>query len=597
MIRILDKQTADKIAAGEVIERPVSIIKELVENSLDAGASSLVIEIRKGGKAYIRVSDDGMGIADEEAETAFLRHATSKISSASDLEALNTLGFRGEALASVCAVSRTEMISKRREDKLGTRLVLHGGDVITHQPTGCPDGTTMIVSDLFYNTPARQKFLKSDAAESSLIIELVSELALAYQDVAFRLISNDKAIFATFGRGDRLDVISRVFPSVDTRNLTAVNFRAGGMSLTGYVSTPALSRTSRSGQIFFVNGRIVSSKVIERGLSAAYKERLFAGRYPLAFLFLAVDAKELDVNIHPNKRAVRFDDEAAVEAFVTAAVKDALGAKEAVVRAADIFRQPPGREASLLKETEQIDFTYSRAPLASASDEIETPPPDAASLTAPEVSVPQTPGKTKIELIPPPLKPFDFSALTVTGVIFNTYITAVDEDSFYLFDQHAAHERIFYEKLVGAYDREEKLSQPILLPIIIDVPPALAENEASWLLHLEAMGFVIDSFGPSSYRITEIPTFMTLGEAEDFARDFIDNNDSRDDLRNTIVIDKLIMKSCKSAVKAHDRLSDEELIALIRELSSCVNPFSCPHGRPTFIRLTEHEIERLFKRV
>lgn len=597
MIRILDKQTADKIAAGEVIERPVSIIKELVENSLDAGASSLVIEIRKGGKAYIRVSDDGMGIADEEAETAFLRHATSKISSASDLEALNTLGFRGEALASVCAVSRTEMISKRREDKLGTRLVLHGGEVITHQPTGCPDGTTMIVSDLFYNTPARQKFLKSDAAESSLIIELVSELALAYQEVAFRLISNGKVIFATSGRGDRLDVISRVFPSVDTRNLTAVNFRAGGMSLTGYVSTPALSRTSRSGQIFFVNGRIVSSKVIERGLSAAYKERLFAGRYPLAFLFLAVDAKELDVNIHPNKRAVRFDDEAAVEAFVTAAVKEALGAKEAVVRAADIFRQPPGREASLLKETEQIDFTYSRAPLASASDEIETPPPDAASLTAPEVSVPQTPGKTKIELMPPPLKPFDFAALTVTGVIFNTYITAVDEDCFYLFDQHAAHERIFYEKLVGAYDREEKLSQPILLPIIIDVPPALAENEASWLLHLEAMGFVIDSFGPSSYRITEIPTFMTLGEAEDFARDFIDNIDSRDDLRNTIVIDKLIMKSCKSAVKAHDRLSDEELVALIRELSSCVNPFSCPHGRPTFIRLTEHEIERLFKRV
>lgn len=597
MIRILDKQTADKIAAGEVIERPVSIIKELVENSLDAGASSLVIEIRKGGKAYIRVSDDGMGIADEEAETAFLRHATSKISSVSDLEALNTLGFRGEALASVCAVSRTEMISKRREDKLGTRLVLHGGEVITHQPTGCPDGTTMIVSDLFYNTPARQKFLKSDAAESSLIIELVSELALAYQDVAFRLISNDKVIFATSGRGDRLDVISRVFPSVDTRNLTAVNFRAGGMSLTGYVSTPALSRTSRSGQIFFVNGRIVSSKVIERGLSAAYKERLFAGRYPLAFLFLAVDAKELDVNIHPNKRAVRFDDEAAVEDFVTAAVKDALGAKEAVVRAADIFRQPPGREASLLKESEQIDFSFSRVPLASASDEIETPPPDAVSLTAPEASLPGTPAKAKLELIPPPLKPFDFSALTVTGVIFNTYITAVDEDCFYLFDQHAAHERIFYEKLVGAYDREEKLSQPILLPIIIDVPPALAENEASWLLHLEAMGFVIDSFGPSSYRITEIPTFMTLGEAEDFARDFIDNIDSRDDLRNTIVIDKLIMKSCKSAVKAHDRLSDEELVALIRELSSCVNPFSCPHGRPTFIRLTEHEIERLFKRV
>ena len=258
------------------------------------------------------------------------------------------------------------------------------------------------------------------------------------------------------------------------------------MSLTGYVSTPALSRTSRSGQIFFVNGRIVSSKVIERGLSAAYKERLFAGRYPLAFLFLAVTRRSLTSTYTQTNAQYVSTTRRQWKPLSTAAVKDALGAKEAVVRAADIFRQPLECEPSLLKESEQIDYSFSRVPLASAAEEIETPPPDAVSLTAPEASLPGTPSKAKLELTPPPLKPFDFAALTVTGVIFNTYITAVDEDCFYLFDQHAATNASFM-KSWSAPMTGGKASQPILLPIIIDVPPALAENEASWLLHLEAM--------------------------------------------------------------------------------------------------------------
>lgn len=640
MINILDKQIADKIAAGEVIERPVSIIKELVENSIDAGADSIVVEIRKGGKSYIRVSDNGCGMSAEDAEKAFLRHATSKISTAADLDAIETLGFRGEALASVCAVTRTELLTKRKEDKTGTNLILHGGQVISRQPAGCPDGTTLIITDLFYNTPARLKFMKSDSAESSLIIELISQMALAYKDISFRLINNDNVLFATTGDGNRLNIISRVFPNIDVKNLVPVEHEENGLLLDGYISTPAVSRSGRNGQIFFVNGRVVNSKVMERGVSDGYKERLFEGRYPIAFLFLEVDSSELDVNIHPNKREVRFDREKEVAEFISRAVKNSLGTKEAVVRAANIFKDTSGvlsnvslSGASSVKEPlekreqnknqsksqeekkepgekqsgEQIDIknimstsSENNAPAEGIAvkkvfhdEPIETPPED---MFLEDDFIKDGGFREPIAIQPPAIKPFDFDSLTVTGVIFNTYITAVDEDNFYLFDQHAAHERIFYEKLVSEYDRDEKLTQPILLPILINVSTALESDEERWLPPLRDMGFVIDNFGSGSYRISEIPTFMGLAEAEDFVKDFTENIDNKQDLRNTAVIDKLIMKSCKSAVKAHDHLKPEEIDSLMTDLKACVNPFSCPHGRPTFIKLSGYEIERLFKR-
>ncbi len=338
MIKILDKQVADKIAAGEVIDRPLSVIKELIENSLDAGADSIVAEIRKGGKEYIRITDNGCGISREEAETAFLRHATSKISSQEDLNKIDTLGFRGEALASICAVTRTELITKRKNDRTGTRLIIHGGEVISNQPTGCPDGTTLIITDLFYNTPARLKFMKSDSAESSLIIDMISRFALAYKDVSFRLINNGKVLFSTSGNGDRLNIISRIYQSIDIHNLTPVKCSDGELHVDGYISTPAMSRPSKSGQIFFVNGRPVNSKVIERGITEGYRERLFEGRFPIVFLFLTLASSDLDVNIHPNKREVRFDDEKTIETFISHSIKDALGTKDSVVRAANIFK-------------------------------------------------------------------------------------------------------------------------------------------------------------------------------------------------------------------------------------------------------------------
>ena len=593
MIKVLEKNVADKIAAGEVIERPISIVKELVENALDAGADSIVVEIKNGGKSYIRVTDNGCGIPCEEAETAFLRHATSKIDSVSDLDAIDTLGFRGEALASISAVTRTELVTKTADSKTGTRLVLHGGTVIANEQTGCPDGTTIVVTDLFYNTPARLKFMKTDSAESGLIIDFISQMALAYKDVKFRLINNGRILFSTLGDGNRLNTILRVYSDVDARNMVPVSFSEGGLQIEGYISTPAFSKTTRGSQIYFVNGRVVSSKVIERGVTAGYKERLFEGRYPVVYLFLRVDPHTIDVNIHPNKREVRFDEEALVTDFISRAIRSALASRDAVVDAGNLFKDMD-KKISASKVYERV-FEPFREKKPEHQVHKKTEKEEQVDikqlLSTVENPVPS------IEIYEPQLKPFDFSELEVTGVIFDTYITAVDGSNFYLIDQHAAHERIFYEKLVGEYESSEKARQPLLVPLIINVSLAVSENHFDWLDALTKMGFTIAEFGPGTYRITEIPMFMELSEAEDFVNQFIENITNSTNLSNKVVIDKLIMMSCKAAVKANDKLSPEEVKALIKDLSACVNPFSCPHGRPTFIRLTRYEIEKMFKRV
>lgn len=605
MIKVLDKNVADKIAAGEVIERPISIVKELVENALDAGADNLVVEIKNGGKTYIRVTDNGCGIPCEEVETAFLRHATSKIETASDLDAIDTLGFRGEALASIAAVTRTELVTKTADRKTGTRLVLHGGAVILKEQTGCPDGTTIVITDLFYNTPARLKFMKTDSAESGLIIDFISQMALAYKNVKFRLINNGKILFSTLGDGNRLNTILRVYNDVDARNMVPVSFKEDGIEIEGYISTPAFSKTTRGSQIFFVNGRVVSSKVIERGVTAGYKERLFEGRYPVTYLFLHVDPHTIDVNIHPNKREVRFDHETLVTDFISRTIRDALSTKDAVVDAGNLFRNmdkkispskvyervfEPFRE----KEPEKISRKEDQVDIKQLLSTIENPASEETSTKA--IHHEEGTGPS-IEIYEPQLKPFDFSELEITGVIFDTYITAVDGSSFYLIDQHAAHERIFYEKLVGEYESSEKARQSLLVPLIINVSLAVSENHFDWLDALAKMGFTIDEFGSGTFRITEIPMFMELSEAEDFVNQFIENINDSTNLSNKVVIDKLIMMSCKAAVKANDVLRMDEIRALINDLSSCINPFSCPHGRPTFIRLTHYEIEKMFKRV
>jgi DNA mismatch repair protein MutL len=620
MIKVLEKNVADKIAAGEVVEGPISVIKELVENSIDAGASSIIVEIKKGGKSYMRVTDNGCGIPKDQVKTAFLRHATSKISDAADLMSIETLGFRGEALASIAAVSRLQLVTKDTTSAIGTELILHGGEVVSEMGTGCPDGTTMIVSDLFFNTPAREKFLKADSTESGKIINFMSQIALAFPDIRFSLINNGETVFSTTGKGDRLQAILAVYKQREFASLVSVTHEEPGLKIEGYISKPSLTRPTRKNQIFFVNGRDIDSKVMERGLMDGYSERLFDGRYPIAFLFLTTDPSRLDVNIHPNKREVRFDDESLIRNAISEAVKTALGTKQAVTEVTDIFRMKDIPDRKLENQETIAINDYKTA--ETADDHDNSPKQDQYSAPIPEqrqvekekskeVNIKQLLStkrqeeasrlsdqvKPEISIDAASHAPFDFSGLNVTGSIFGTYITAVDSGNFYLIDQHAAHERIFYEKLVGAYLSENKLSQPILTPITFDVPLELADNEYSWTDSLGDMGFVIEPFGGNTYIIREIPTFMDLSEAEDFAKTFANSVDENTKLNNTIVISKLITKSCKSAVKAHDHLSTAECEALIKELSACRNPFSCPHGRPTFVKLSEYEIEKLFKRV
>ncbi|MEG2110945.1 MAG: DNA mismatch repair endonuclease MutL [Anaerovoracaceae bacterium] len=592
MIKVLEKNIADKIAAGEVIERPISIVKELVENAIDAGANSIVVEIKNGGKSYIRITDNGCGIENDQVETAFLRHATSKIVSAADLDSIETLGFRGEALASIGAVTHTELITKTKDNTIGTKLLIHGGTVIQNQGIGCPTGTTIVVTDLFYNTPARLKFLKSDSAESSLIIDFISQMALAYKDIKFRFINNDDIVFSTMGNGNRFNTILSVYKQKELENLVPVSYNEGDNSLEGYISTPAFSKTTKRSQIFFVNGRVVNSKILEKAVIEGYKERLFDGRHPITFLFLHTSPYDLDVNIHPNKKEVRFDKENDIIDFVSKGIKEALGTKEAVIEIKDIFR-----EKTIEMKPEEKQGNIKELLSTKRERDVILPPKvsDDTSVVKDSTISYQLPQKVTIDK--PLLTPFDFDDITITGSIFGTYITATDEKNFYLIDQHAAHERIFYEKLVTEYENSTKARQPILIPIIMEVSLSVKENSFSWLNSLNNMGYTIEDFGQNSYIIKEIPTYMDISEAEEFAKTFVEEINENTDLKNHVIINKLITKSCKSAVKAHDYLSMEEINALIKDLSKCVNPFSCPHGRPTFIKLSNYEIEKMFKRV
>lgn len=637
MIKVLEKHIADKIAAGEVIDRPVSIVKELLENSIDAGASSITVEIKNGGKSYIRVTDNGCGIDEADMETAFRRHATSKISSAEDLNAIETLGFRGEALASICAVSRVELISKTNKSKSGKRVVVEESQVLFKESIGCPDGTTVTVRNLFFNTPARQKFLSSDNGESRRIIDMVSRIAISYGEIKITLINGSSKVFSTQGKGNIFNSIVSVYGSDIGRDLLPVEMQRGRFKIKGFVSAPSASAASRSRQIFCVNGRIISSKLLEKALDDAYKEKLFHGRFPVAFLFMYIPADKLDVNIHPTKKEIRFDDDFEVMDFVTKAVKSALTVREALpeirseaVESSNKFKESAGKypkdkddnilfsEDGQEAKLEEADITSREYQAFSGLSEEENKSRpenifseksrefhgDSSQVDIKNILTTIRAGDAKKNenereiLEPKPADgPFDFRDLTYKGSIFNTYIIAEAADDFYLIDQHAAHERIFYEKLLAQYNASEKSQQQLLMPLNFNVSSAVAQTEENWLKSIENMGYAIEYFGNKTYIVREIPAFMQLSEAEDFLRDIFNEIDEKPDLTNRRILDKIIMRACKSAVKGGDRLSEEEIDGLMKDLRNCVNPFSCPHGRPTFIRMSRYEIEKMFKRV
>lgn len=606
MIKVLDSFVADKIAAGEVIERPVSAVKELVENSIDAGARTIIAEIRNGGKSYIRVTDDGCGISFDEAETAFLRHATSKISSITDLDRIVSLGFRGEALASISAVSRLTMVTKTADSPSGAKLVLHGGRVVSKERTGANRGTTVIVEDLFYNTPARRKFMKSDAREASSIIELIQQYAICYADIRFMMINNGQTLFSTAGDGDTLSVIRALYPNLSRYGLIPVF----GDAVKGYVSDPGRTMNTRKGQLFFVNGRLVSSNVIEKAVEEGYGGRIFSG-FPAAVLFIEAEPETIDVNIHPGKREIRFLRQDEIRNSVSDAVRRAVmtdaGVPKGFVKnieraeheslnntARDVSNeQPSGGQTSIREFLSSLDREedHGSSSVAEAPAE-EVYIPVSYKSEAPTEATSE--GSTEAPAAKAPA-PFDFDVLTFKGYVFDTYIIMQGRDELYIFDQHAAHERVFYEKFMRGYNNSSHSPQPLLTAFTINVSPDVYSMDREWLEDLMRMGYDIEDFGERTFIVRGIPPYMEAGEAEGFAAGYAEAAGEAGGVNRT-VIDKLIMRSCKSAVKAHDRLSEMEILDLMKKLSECENPFSCPHGRPTFIRISAYEIERSFRR-
>lgn len=653
MIRVLEKYIADKIAAGEVIERPVSIVKELVENSIDSGAKEIIIDIHNGGKTYIRVVDDGSGIPSKEVETAFLRHGTSKIETIDDLDSIGTLGFRGEALASICAVTRTKMITRTKEEEFGTEILIHGSNILKKSKTGCKKGTTIIIEDLFYNTPAREKFLKSDATESKKIIEFLSHIAITRPDIKFRLVNNGKTLFSTLGQNHLLDSILKIYKEREYENLLELEEKKENIEIRGYISKPSLNRKTKRNIFISVNGRVIKSKLIEDAIMKGYKERLFENRYPVIFLFLKIDPKKLDVNIHPNKKEIRFSDEKEVSEFIENAISKKLISDEGAIDLKDTYkyqkverevaskeRYNAGYEESKkekqvnlveYKADSQMDLMkYLKAKRIEEEKRIYEPCIEEKQKEQSEsIGLAQEfhnqednnedhniekieknfvreekdykdfstkSSSQKLTIEKPISVPFDFSDLKFKTIVFNTYIITEGKDTFYIIDQHAAHERVFYEKLVTEYNESKKKSQILVLPFTFDLPVSLEALRDEFLENLKELGYTLESFGYSTYRVLGIPEFMTISEGKSFLKEFMEEFSEEYKLKNYKVIDKLITKSCKKAIKANDKVSELEAISLLNQLKGCKNPFSCPHGRPTFLRFSKYDIERMFKR-
>ena len=585
IIRALPGSVADKIAAGEVVERPLSIVKELVENSIDAGATSLTVEISAGGKEYIRVTDNGCGIPKDQLELAFMRYATSKLQTEEDLDSIETLGFRGEALASIAAVSRTELITKTAGSKTGARIRLAASEILSIEDAACDDGTTIIVRDLFYNVPARQKFLKPDNTESALVTDYVSKMALAYPGVRMRLISNGSVLFSTPGKNSLYQSILTVYSARIASGLIQVAREEGYMRLTGYVSDASHSERNRKRQVFFVNGRLIKSRILEQAVADAYSDKLFEGQYPAVFLFLELDPRTLDVNIHPHKTEVRFYQEIQISEFIVRSIRKALLDPKALEIKTETVRTETVVLPTATRPAEP-QYVITAEPVKKYTELFSTIRKEEQER---ETQVQEEIFEYNVE------KRLSFASLTFVGQAFDTYLILKDADGLYLMDQHAAHERVMYETLMGNFNSSENASQQLLAPFIKELGIAEVQASSYAVNLLDDLGFELREFGPSSYMVSAIPGFMDLAEAEAFLDEFFA---AAADNRTNVQAkkDAITMRSCKSAVKAHDHLSLPEIKQLLSDLDRCENPFSCPHGRPTFVKFTEYELEKMFKR-
>lgn len=609
-IQVLSDQLASQIAAGEVVERPSSVVKELVENAIDARAATINIDVREGGRKLVQVADDGEGIRAVDLELAFLRHATSKLQTAAELTAIRTLGFRGEALAAIAAVSQVTVVSRAAGETAGTRLVLDGGVKSSRDTVGAPQGTVIAVENLFFNTPARLKFLKSITTEKRLIDEFVTRYALAYPAIRFRLVHDNRITFQSSGNGSLRDVLVAVYGPETARQLLPINDRVTGrqgdtvigaedenpvtpspahpVTVSGFVGPPSLHWSNRSHITLFVNGRWIKDNSLTYAVIQAYHTLLPTGRYPLGILFITLPPLEVDVNVHPAKTEVRFRPRNAVFGAVQRAVRHTLVA-DAPVRSMGAWAA--GGDQTSPGWTGQLNHSAFARRGESSQDQLELhwPAPAAeTNIAGPETAVLPTTnlGGDKLPI------------MRIVGQVGASYIITEGPDGLFLIDQHAAHERILYEQFMAARERDTIVSQRLVAGTAVHLPPPQAALLEGNLERLAAIGFQIEPFGPNAFMVRAVPAILAQLDPARAVRAVVEDLEQGDIPLQEEIEAKIILRVCKSAaVKAGQTLSLPEMEAMVRQLESCQSPHTCPHGRPTLIHLSAAQLAREFGRM
>ncbi len=600
-ISVLAPEVASQIAAGEVVERPASVVKELMENTLDAGAGKVAVRIEQGGRRLIEVEDDGSGIPANELHLAVERHATSKLQRAEDLFHIHTLGFRGEALASIASVSRLIITSRTREAQTGMRLVVEGGHNQTPEPevVGCPVGTLVRVEDLFYNVPARLKFLKKESTERRQIDGLLTRYALAYPQVRFQLVQDGNQALQTTGSGSRREALASLYGVDIARQMLEVSLEETAMQVHGFTSPVGLSRSNRKEITFFVNGRWVSDGSLNSALLRAYHTYLMVGRYPLTVLFIDMDPEQVDVNVHPAKAEVRFRHSDQLFSLVQRAVRRALLA----YAPAPQISVPSWRSAPSLPDVDVTPRQYGIDPAWQMAADVSTPPApqmsetqdfSADSVENPPPSSPEIPSERREPSVPP--SSGQMPILRGLGQLGNTYIVAEGPDGLYLIDQHAAHERILFERMLRSQGKEIP-SQRLLQGISFMLPPSHARLLVEQLPFLNRLGFEVEEFGVDTFRVSAVPALLGKMDPVAAVRVVVEDFEEDETPLQSRIEDRLVARICKRvAVKGGQTLSSEEQLALLRDLEACQSPRTCPHGRPTMIHLPVDLLERQFGR-
>ena len=649
-IKVLDQQTINQIAAGEVIERPASVVKELVENAVDAGASAVTVEIKDGGISFIRVTDNGCGIPKGQVPVAFLRHSTSKIRSALDLMTVSSLGFRGEALSSIAAVGQVELVTRVTGALTGTRYVIWGGEEKSIEEIGAPEGTTFLVRNLFYNTPARKKFLKTAQTEAGYVSVLLERMALSRPDISFRLIVNNQTKLHSAGNHKVKDLLYQLYGREITSNLLPVTAEGELLKISGFIGKPILSRGNRNYQHYFINGRYVRSSIVSKAIEDAYQGKLMQHKYPFTVLYLTIDPNLIDVNVHPTKMELRFSDNEQVYKEVFAAVQTGFSGKELIPQVTVGKDEPtkdvlPKKETLTEQEKQDTAQSVNRPKIASITPAqiqktVRAPEPfeynrrvqmmvretggyETEAVVAPEQSkdnirvnvAPKTTYESHKPTVNEPIqeakKPeqlnlFEEKILTQTarmkyrfiGQLFDTYWLIQFGNEFLIMDQHAAHEKILFERMMKKLkSRQEIFSQSMNPPAIITLSAVEEDILNRHMTEFKHAGYEIEPFGGKEYALYGVPADLPKINGEEFFRELIDRLGESGVSDSTLILETIASMSCKAAVKGNHMMSLPEAEKLVDELMTLENPYSCPHGRPTIIRISKAELEKKFNRI